>query len=389
MKNQLPRDVEEPSKKYNPSNINPTYFESYSEHFPHIGFLTEESDSIRELTEIHHLIYGLCHHKFELPFKKGSHYGKPRLEITPLGQTLLRFLRKFPELKSNFPHHDLQPMTMEAIRLAEDFRPTVSPDDVRHACGEEIDTVIIEYSDWATQMRQIALSNGMHERVKSFRRNGTRNYKQLMAVMKQRQEQHKEILFCRLDYSPRKKDPLIPVERMSHCEFLKAFREVSQARKLMTKHLRKTFKKDLLLYAWKIEWGPLKGLHIHWIIGLNGSKYQDRINVPLHIAKDWDLLLFKSQSHTHNVNALATREAVGLKVVHYADPNAGYYFGHHADYLTKVDYTMRLRLPRGLHAFGCTKLKKPSKNKTGPKRFYEMQAYNVHAVRGPQGGKAR
>lgn len=387
MKNHHPRDVEHPSQKYNPSQINPTYFASYSESFPNIGFLTDEANSIRELTEIHHLIYGLCHHKFELPFEKGSHYGKPRLQITPLGQSLLRYLRNAPELKARFPHHELQPMIAEVIRLADKFNPSISPDDVRHASGEEIDAVVKEYNSLASQMRQSALSNGMRKKVKSFRRNGTRNYKQAMACMKQMQEQHKQVLLNRLDWSPLKKDPLTPVEKMSQDEFLAAFSNIANARKLMTKYLRKTFKEHLFFYAWKIEFGLIKGFHIHWLIGLNGAKYRDRINVGFHIAKEWDKNLFNNTSHTHNVNALPTREAVGLKVVHYADPHAGYFFGHHADYLSKVDYTMRLRLPKGRHAFGCTKLKKPRKNKTGPARHYEISTYDVHAVRGPQGGK--
>ena len=150
-------------------------------------------------------------------------------------------------------------MMTEAIRLAEEFSPAVSLDDLRHACGQEIDAVVKEYSDWAIQMRQAALSNGMYEKVKSFRRNGTRNYKQAMACMKQAQERHKQVLLKRLDWSPRKKDPLTPVEKMSEDEFLAAFNYIANARKLMTKRLRKTFKEDLFFYVWKIEFGPIKG----------------------------------------------------------------------------------------------------------------------------------
>lgn len=381
------RDVEDPQRKYVPSSIDPTYYASYSEQYPTKALLTEESNLIFDLNMIYHLIFALCQHNFKPPFVKQSRYRKPHLHITPLGRSLLRFLERVPELGNIFPHHELQPMAEEAIRIASVFKPRISPDDMRHAFGEMIDIVVEDYNKLANQMRQTARSNGMQEKVKSFRRNGTRNYKQLFAVMRQRQEQHKEILLVRLDWSPIKKDPLVPVEKISHDEFLAVFDEVSKSRKMMVKHLRKTFKKELLFYAWKIEWGRLKGFHIHWIIGVNGTKYQDRINIPFHIAKSWDETLFDNKSHTHNINALPTREAIGLKVVHYADPNSAYYFGHHADYLSKVDYTMRLRIPDGRHAFGCSKLKNTSKNKTGPKRYYEIPDFDIHAVRGTQGGK--
>ena len=69
------------------------------------------------------------------------------------------------------------------------------------------------------------------------------------------------------------------------------FRAVSEIREKMLKSLRKMFGDDLVFYAWKIECAPVKGLHIHWMIGLNGDKHQDRINVPRAIVAHWDEML--------------------------------------------------------------------------------------------------
>ena len=147
--------------------------------------------------------------------------------------------------------------------------------------------------------------------------------------------------------------------------------------------LRKMFKKDLVFFAWKIECAPIKGLHIHWLIGLNGAKYQDRINVPRAIAEKWDEKLGADGAYTRNPSTRQKHEEAILRVINYSDPLLWRILGGYADYLTKVDYLTRFRAPGKMHSFGCTKLKEITQYKKGPKRSKKMPKLDILAVLRP------
>jgi hypothetical protein len=55
-------------------------------------------------------------------------------------------------------------------------------------------------------------------------------------------------------------------------------------------------------------------------------------------------------------------------LLHYADADLWDHIDGFAEYLTKVDYFIKLLLPKGMRSFGCSKTVKPFKNKPGPKR---------------------
>src|SRR5690606_23667526 len=96
------------------------------------------------------------------------------------------------------------------------------------------------------------------------------------------------ILLIRLDWGYKYQVPDFRGKFDSYEDYAKRFLEVANYRKLMLKVLRDMFGDDIAFFAWKIECGSVKGLHIHWFIGLNGAKHQDRINIPKAIADKWD-----------------------------------------------------------------------------------------------------
>lgn len=62
----------------------------------------------------------------------------------------------------------------------------------------------------------------------------------------------------------------------------------------------------------------------------------------------------------------------GLRVIDYHDPDLWEIVDRYVDYLLKVDYTIKLRIPAGMRSFGCSQPKKTPKKKTGPKRKFNM-----------------
>ena len=168
---------------------------------------------------------------------------------------------------------------------------------------------------------------------------------------------------------------------LSSQDFDQRFKVVCEYRDKQLKALRKKYKEDLVFYVWKIEYGPIKGLHIHWLIGLNGSKHQDRINVPKAICQMWDAIIDNTNTYTFNLSALQWQEDPILRVIDYSDPLLWPIVGGYAEYLTKVDYVVHLRAPKGMRAFGASKIPKVVKRKTGPKRSKPEQVVDPRAVR--------
>lgn len=232
-------------------------------------------------------------------------------------------------------------------------------------------------------IRKRLLDNGHRSKVYDFKKNSTKCYKHFMKVCEQKWNRHRAILLLRLDWGYHARVPDMRAVFTSEEDFENRFKIVSRYRALMLKYLKARFKKDLVLFAWKIECAPIKGLHIHWLIGLNGSKHQDEINVPRSIAEDWTELLGEKDAYVWNLSSKTKDEKSTLRVIKYDDPDLWRIVGGYVDYLTKVDYMVRLKTPKKMHSFGSTKLAEESKRKTGPKRLKETQGLDLMSVRRP------
>lgn len=241
----------------------------------------------------------------------------------------------------------------------------------------------------AENIRNKLLSSGFRELVHSFRRNSTECYKQLMNVGKYVWGKYGKVLLIRLDWGYRSTYPDLRAKFSSQEDFELRFKEVSEIRKKMLKSLRGMFGDDLAFYAWKIECAPIKGLHIHWMIGLNGYAHQDRINVPRKIADHWDQFPGNEKAYTWNLSAMQNNENAILRVIGYDDPLLWRILGGYADYLTKIDYFVRMKTPAGMHSFGSTHVPDKSKKKRGPKRSKEMPVLDIWEVRGNQVNKIK
>lgn len=244
-----------------------------------------------------------------------------------------------------------------------------------------------ELNALADLIRRGLLAKDLRNSIKSFRRNATERYKHLMHVAQAGWLKNARNLLMRLDWGYRATSPSVPVEFKSQQEFLKGCEEINQYREKMLEILRKMFGSELTFFAWKIECSDFRGFHVHWLIAVDGAKHQDRINLPRQIAAAWDAEIDRDKGYTFNVNALPNIEKTGLRVLSYNDPDLLDVLGFYCDYLTKVDYTLKLRMPKHMRSFGCSKLKKDKKKKPGPARSYQMQVKDIHAVRGPKGNR--
>lgn len=381
-------------------------FEYYDD-LPDKVVIGEENKLRAERMQLYYLSYGLIQHKFKLPFYRKVSYRTVYPDENDLGKNLINILKRMDwEINYQkdgifFEHNTHCPQVVTILQIASaalsekgaevgnvGFVPPLpfSPDEYKFMMGPEVDVASKVLNALAMTMRKVLLSSGMRETVKSYRRNATERYEQMMRVAEQRWGVHCKNLLIRLDWGYRKKYPAVRMRFTDQKEFEDLLLEVDGYRKEMLTILRRIFCKDLSFYVWKIECGDMKGIHIHWLIAVNGSKHQDRINVARHIADQWDANIGGGNTYTFNVNALPHAEASGLRVIDYKDPALYKIIGRYCDYLTKVDYTLKLRMPKGMRSLGCSKLLTTTKIKPGPKRKFRLIKQKYSEVRGPQGG---
>lgn len=253
--------------------------------------------------------------------------------------------------------------------------------------GDKLIQARSELNALADLMRRALLSKELRNAVKSFRRNATERYKHVMRVAQAGWLKNARNLLIRIDWCYFVDKPDVPVEFKSQQEFLNGCEEINRYREKMLKILRKMFGNELTFFAWKIECSDHRGFHVHWLIAVDGAKHQDRINLPRQIAAAWSAEIDSARGYAFNVNALPRIGKTGLRVLSYNDPDLFEVLGLYCDYLTKVDYTLKLRMPKNMRSFGCSKLKKEKKNKPGPARWYQMQMRDFRAVRGPKGNR--
>ena len=375
----------------------------YCASIPGFVIIGEESVLNEERRRLYYICQELIDHNLNLPiFKRedGRNYIKTRF----LGEEIIKLLERLElsrisigkEKSFNFriysPHIELF-LKIANAAISEhgaevDGVGFVSmlpfrPEQYRYIVGAEIDKGIHSLNQLINIFRKAMLSNGMQEAVKSFRRNSKEIYKHAMNAAGQSWGKNCKNLLIRLDWSFRKTYPAKRTRFKSQKDFECQMGLAGKYRKMMLKNLRENFGKDLAFFAWKIECGDIKGIHIHWLIAVNGSKHQDRINVGRKISNDWDNLL-GDKSFTFNVNYMRNSEESGLRVIKYNDPDLWSILGFYCDYLTKVDYTLKLRMPKNMRSFGCSKLIQLNPNKPGPKRKFQTIAQDVFEVRGPR-----
>ncbi|MEG2974620.1 MAG: inovirus-type Gp2 protein [Comamonas sp.] len=236
------------------------------------------------------------------------------------------------------------------------------------ACGKRTDAIVDSLNNFVIQLKDALNKAELREEVKSFYRNANERYQQLMKVALQSWEINCKNVLLRIDWGFYVEHPRKPFHLKTEQEISEEFSVVDVKRNLMLKRLKKMFGKDLSFYAWKIECGHHKGLHIHWLIALNGSKYQNPYYHSRAITEDWTQHVCGKESYVWNVLGICKPGSEYLRNIYYRDEELITILSTYASYLTKLDVTMKLRAPESFRTFGCSKIKKNNKNKPGPKR---------------------
>lgn len=143
-----------------------------------------------------------------------------------------------------------------------------------------------------------------------------------------------------------------------------------EQRDLLIKKLNKKYKKNLVGYVWKLEYGEEKGFHLHMIFFLDGSKHQEDISITQSIGELWKNDITHGNGVYWNCNAdkkkFEKNNRIATGKVNYNDHRKKENLEIMALYLIKPDYFIKTVLPDGARTFG--KGSKPEKEKSGRPR---------------------
>ena len=237
------------------------------------------------------------------------------------------------------------------------------------ACGKRTDEVIERLNNFVLKLKEKLTNSELREEIKNFYRNSKERYFQLMQVALQAWDIRCKNVLIRIDWGFFKKNPPMPPRFKTEAEINQDFSKVDAIRKLMIKRLKNMFGNDISFYAWKIECGYDKGLHIHWLIALNGSKYKNTWFNTEAIVNDWNQHVCGEDSYACNVSGFCESDSKYLRNIDHRDEDLPNILSTYAKYITKLDITMKLRAPDGFRTFGCSKLRKLRTSKPGPMRL--------------------
>ncbi|MEG0488017.1 MAG: inovirus-type Gp2 protein [Acinetobacter sp.] len=146
--------------------------------------------------------------------------------------------------------------------------------------------------------------------------------------------------------------------------------EVREQRNQLIKQLKKKYKKDLVGYVWKLEYGADKAFHYHMIFFLDESHHRQDVKIAQSIGEMWKHEITKGKGIYWNCNAKKKQfEKNGCAAtgkMKHDDQELRANLNHMALYLIKPDYLVTLALSDGSRTFG--KGGKPKKIKTGRPR---------------------
>jgi len=146
--------------------------------------------------------------------------------------------------------------------------------------------------------------------------------------------------------------------------------EVREQRNQLIKQLKKKYKKDLVGYVWKLEYGADKAFHYHMIFFLDESKHHQDVRIAESIGEMWKHEITNGKGIYWNCNAkkkhFEKNKRIATGKIKHNDQELRENLNIMASYLTKPDYFVKLTLSDGTRTFG--KGGKPKKMKSGRPR---------------------
>ena len=140
-------------------------------------------------------------------------------------------------------------------------------------------------------------------------------------------------------------------------------------------HLREAFEKNLLGYVWRLEYGLMKGYHLHFLIMLDGQSHFKDVFICQSLGEHWKNEVTKKQGGYFNCNAYKHKyKRLAIGMTNYADEEKTSAIELMVKYLTKFDLLFQVKAGNSHRTLGRSGLWKPPLTKKGRRRSISTNA---------------
>lgn len=319
--------------------------------------LNEEALAADKIIKLMYLGMKLASTKSVLFKSKALNRKSAQIAENGLGQNFLNTLLTldFDELRGYFPKHVFNPMLDRMILMIEErdlVEKARSPSWRIDSVAEQ--TFVASLNEFADAYREEVNGNAFKVVLKNYLRKSRKNERQLRDHIDDVFAASPKVMVIRIDASYKEHHRSIH----GHEKEL-TLAQVRDHRKKLLKLVNIRFEDSLITYAWKLEFGLMKGYHHHFLFFLDGTKVRQDVVIGKIIGDIWENVATEGLGMYHNCNG---------KKENYKDLCVGV-FGRGdiepiltlkdvvATYMSKVDFFMKFDSSTNFRSFGKGVLK--------------------------------
>ncbi|QYR52872.1 YagK/YfjJ domain-containing protein [Lysobacter soyae] len=323
----------------------------------HGWIISKEMNCPRILLESDHLIDSLAKARGGYQFSVVETTRGPRVRSTPLLKNLVVAINSLnaSEVRACFPHHSFSKY-FELWESAVSTVPVRRPAEIRVQDVEAMNA-------WIMEVRARAKNEGYTAAVRNERRAAHKNYVGLRKYVDRLFERHARLLVIRLDLGY-VADPFPPASTGSL--------PVVQANVDFKRFLAQLVAQypAMVGYAWKKEWGVLKGPHMHLLLFFNGHVVREDYTIGHALGDLWKRVAsFGASYWLSNADKLTleTKGKLGIGMIDYRDSELREGLKDVCMYLTKMDLYVRMKIPGLRRVFGKGQIRGRSSKRGRPR----------------------
>jgi hypothetical protein len=196
-----------------------------------------------------------------------------------------------------------------------------------------------ELTTLVTQLRSEMNSDKVQALLRRYRRNSQQRLSELLQMLEMRFDRFSRVLSVRVDFG-------YQTSRLDGSDKSTSLsvEEAVEHRDQLLDHVRKTYGKGFIGYAWAMEGALLKGIHFHFLLLFKGSDHCSDIGIADGLGKHWVQEITEGSGTFWNCNRSKStydRDRLGIGMLHRDSKENWEGLRILASYLTKLDFFLR------------------------------------------------
>lgn len=312
-------------------------------------YITEEVDFIDYVSKVCCVVRDVVNSSERLfSVKDEGVSGGGFINANGCGNSILWLMRGYDSLvRSNFKMHRFHPVfEMFYLKLMEHgLRECVH--DFQYCCGDDAVMAVDLLNGFVDDVRFECRSKLFKESIRRYYRSADENYKELMKCIHALMVRYKKLLVLRMDYGYIKPDAWpVSCASVDYIDF-------RNHRDVLLKNTNKRFYRNLVGYAWRIEYGMKKSFQIHVVYFFQGCHQEDGDALSRRLGDFWSSDITNGEGLYYDCsNFLGGCKRAGTGVINIDDIRGEAALKDAALYMTKSDYLIRFSAPDGGRSFG-------------------------------------